>query len=624
MVTRQMRSFNPINEYNVDRPEIGLSLPNVRLGQGMCDGMSLIKVVAKWYKKNKYSKYAVRRLPVLDWLSRYRPTWFLQDALAGITVGLLAVPQGIAYGALAGLNPEYGLYAAFMASFTYIIFGTCKSVTIGPTVIMAIMIYPFVEKYGADMAILITFLKGCIIALLGIFHLGSLLDFISLPVITGFTSAAAINIAFSQFKSLLGIRHTAESFLDSVCAIYKYRNEIRCPDTLLGVDKNQPFLTSSFYKKKAIILYNRKNIPGQRTGTVLQKIGWFLGLFRNTLVVIIGTVMAYIIYINDLEPFMLTGTIGQGLPSIASPPFSTFHNLTYNFLEMTTAMKTTLFTIPVVSTIMHIAVAKAFAKGESLDITQEIIALGACNIFGSFVCSMPVTGSFVRTAINHASGVKTPLGGIFTGSLVLFAIGLLTSTFRFIPKATLAGLVIYSMYYMLDFPTYKLLWRARKIDFFVMKLTLVKGIFLGLEYGILIGIVANLVVLLYFSTHPSIQTKIEQIEGETVIVIVPEEAIAFPAAERLRATVMKVSGESSCNMIILDCKNLKRLDVTVAENIKLLGKDLSVRGQTIVCSNCCENVNAVLKVVAPELLNVKEDRSNHVEGRIAYLTCSSI
>ncbi|KYM86699.1 hypothetical protein ALC53_03849 [Atta colombica] len=113
------------------------------------------------------------------------------------------------------------------------------------------------------------------------------------------------------------------------------------------------------------------------------------------------------------------------------------------------------------------------------------------------------------------------------------------------------------------------------------------------------------------------------IEGETVIVIVSEETIAFPVAECLHANVMKVSRENSCNMIILDCKNLKRLDITIAENIKLLGKDLSVRGQTIVCSNCCENVNAVLKVVAPELLNVKEDRSNH-EGRIAYLTCSSI
>ncbi|XP_024878020.1 sodium-independent sulfate anion transporter-like, partial [Temnothorax curvispinosus] len=250
------------------------------------------------------------------------------------------------------------------------------------------------------------------------------------------------------------------------------------------------------------------------------------------------------------------------------------------------------------------------AKGKSLDATQEMIALGICNIFGSFVRSMPVTGSFTRTAVNHASGVKTPLGGIFTGCLVLLAVGLLTSTFYFIPKATLAGLIICAMYYMLDFSTYSLLWNARKTDFFVMMLTLVPSVFLGLEYGILIGIVVNLAALLYFTARPSVQTKIEQIEGETVIVVIPEEAIAFPAAERLRANIMKLSGESECN-VMLDCKNLKRLDVTVAKNVKLLGKDLSVRGQTIVCCNCCENVNAVLKVVAPELLNVKEDRNNY-------------
>ncbi|KMQ95241.1 sodium-independent sulfate anion transporter [Lasius niger] len=238
--------------------------------------------VAKWYKKNTCDDYVKRRLPVLDWLPRYRSTWIFQDALAGITVGLTAVPQGIAYGIVAGLNAEYGLYAAFMASFIYVICGSCENITIGPTAIMATMVQPLVEKYGADMAILIAFLKGCIIALLGIFHLGSM---------------------------------------------------------------------------------------------------------------------------------------GQGLPPFVPPPFSTtFQNRTYNFVEMTTAMGTTLFTIPIVSTIEHIAIAKAFGKGKPLDATQEMIALGVCNIFGSFVRSMPVTGSFTRTAVNHASGVKTPLGGIFTGT----------------------------------------------------------------------------------------------------------------------------------------------------------------------------------------------------------------
>ncbi|XP_032676541.1 sodium-independent sulfate anion transporter-like isoform X4 [Odontomachus brunneus] len=554
--------------------------------------------VVKWYEKDKCRDFVVQRLPVLGWLPRYKPTWLLQDALAGVTVGLTAVPQGIAYGIVAGLSPEYGLYSSFMASFMYVIFGSCENITIGPTAIMASMIQDLVAHYGTDMAVLIAFLKGCIIALLGIFHLGFLLDFISLPVITGFTAAAAINIASSQFKSLLGISGRSEGFLDSLIAIFKNLNQIRYQDTALGIGT-------------IVVLVLLKNIPGRRVGNILQKAGWLVALSRNALVVIAGTVMAYIFYINGQKPFNLTGSMGQGLPLFAAPPFSTtFQNRTYNFVEMASAMGTRLFSIPVVSTIEHIAIAKAFAKGKALDATQEMIALGVCNIFGSFVRSMPVTGSFTRTAVNHASGVKTPLGGIFTGVLVLLAVSLLTSTFYFIPKATLAGLILVAMYYMLDFPTYVMLWRARKVDFFVMVLTLVPSVFLGLEIGILIGIVVNLMALLYFSARPSVQTQIEQIAGETVIVVTPEEAVAFPAAERLRANIMKLSGESECN-VILDCKNLKRLDVTVAKNMKLLAKDLSLHQQRITCSNCAENVVATLRVVAPELLNVQKDEDNH-------------
>lgn len=151
------------------------------------------------------------------------------------------------------------------------------------------------------------------------------------------------------------------------------------------------------------------------------------------------------------------------------------------------------------------------AMGKSLDATQEMFALGLCNMFASFVRSMPITGSFTRTAVNHSSGVKTTLGGLFTGCLVLLASSLLTSTFRFIPKATLAGVIMCSMYYMLDFKTYALIWRAKKIDFLLMLITLLFCVFYKLEWGIIIGIVLNLLILLYFSARPSVHTEIEQV-----------------------------------------------------------------------------------------------------------------
>ncbi|XP_011305329.1 sodium-independent sulfate anion transporter [Fopius arisanus] len=533
--------------------------------------------------------YTKRRFPIIDWLPVYKPSWLLQDILAGITVGLTAIPQGIAYGVVAGLNPEYGLYAGFMGPFIYILFGSCHNITIGPTAIMALMVQPLVLNFGPDMAVLICFLKGCIIAVLGIFHLGFLLDFISIPVITGFTSAAAINIASSQFKSLLGIPGRSEGLVEALKGIFTNLDKINGWDILLGVS------TIS-------LLVLLKHIPSKRRGTHLEQMGWIVTLSRNALVVILGTVMAYLFHINDMEPFHLTGSMGKGLPPLSPPPFSTtFNNKTYNFVEMTTNMGTTLFTIPIISTIEHIAIAKAFAMGKPLDATQEMLALGVCNIFGSFVRSMPVTGSFTRTAVNHASGVRTPLGGLFTGALVLLAAGFLTSCFKYIPKATLAGVIICAMYYMLDFKAYRLLWQAKKVDFMTMVITLVVCVFLGLELGILIGILANLVALLYFSARPDILIAVEQeIEGRPVVYVTPEEAVTFPAAENLRANIMRLSVESIGN-VILDCKNLKRIDVTVAKNIKLLAQDLSLRGQELIYVNAIDDVHRVLNTVAPEL-----------------------
>ncbi|XP_044018506.1 sodium-independent sulfate anion transporter-like isoform X2 [Aphidius gifuensis] len=536
--------------------------------------------------KSKIQSYVKRRLPILTWLPGYHVSWLFQDVLAGITVGLTAVPQGIAYGVVAGLKPSYGLYSSFMSSFIYIFFGSCKNITIGPTAIMSLMVEPLVSKYGPEMAVLICFLKGCIIGLFGIFHLGFLLDFISLPVITGFTTAASINIATSQLKSLLGISGKSEDLVGTFKSIFKNIENINKWDVLLGT-------------------FTIINIPNKINGTVLQKAGWILTLARNSLVVIFGILLAYILNINGLKPFTLTASsMDEGLPHISFPPFSMNdsknQSITYGFTDMIQNMGITLFTIPVISTIEHMAIAKAFASGKSLDATQEMLALGICNVFGSFVSSMPVTGSFTRTAVNHSSGVRTPLGGIFTGGLVLLAAGFLTQTFQFIPKATLAGLIISAMYYMLDFQIFKLFWTAKKIDFFIMLMTLVTCIFAGLEKGIVFGIIMNLIILLSFTVKPSIKISIEKINEKTVVYVTPEETVTYPAAEKLRANIMKLSEDSTGN-VILDCKNLKRIDVTVVKNMNLLANDLKLRNLQFIFINSKNNVTHVFNTIAPEI-----------------------
>ena len=164
----------------------------------------------------------------------------MSDLIAGLTVGLTVIPQGIAYAIVAGLPPQYGLYSAFMGCFVYCVFGSCKDITIGPTAIMALMTSVHAQ-YGPEYAILLTLLSGIIILFCGLLQLGFLIDFISVPVIAGFTSAAALTIASGQWKSLLGVNidphhksHTHAGVVDYYIDIFHNISTVRYQDALLG------------------------------------------------------------------------------------------------------------------------------------------------------------------------------------------------------------------------------------------------------------------------------------------------------------------------------------------------------------------------------------------------------
>ncbi|XP_057330225.1 sodium-independent sulfate anion transporter isoform X1 [Microplitis mediator] len=524
----------------------------------------------------------VRKLPILGWLPLY--TWgkFLQDALAGITVGLTAIPQGIAYAVVAGLPAQYGLYSSFVGCFVYLIFGSVREVTIGPTAITALLVQPFVLKFGNDFAVLMCFLCGCIITLMGLLHIGFLVNFISMPVICGFTNAAALIIGASQLHTLFGIQGRTETFIDSIVKVGKNIREIKLWDTVLGV-------------ASIITLVCLKQLPGSRSGSPVKKIMWLLSLGRNAVVVIAGIILAYTLSLYDNNPFHITGNITEGLPAIKLPPFSTeFNNTRYEFTDMVRELGGSLASVSLIAILECIAIGKTFAKGKSLDANQEMIALGLCNLLGSFVRSMPVTGSFTRTAVNYASGVKTQMGGIVTGSLVLLACGLLTSTFKFIPKCTLAAVIIVAMYYMLEFHIFRVLWRTKKIDILPLSATLVCCLLISLDYGMIIGILINLILLLYFAARPNLAIEERNIEGTEVLLVVPEQSLSFPAAEYLRERVIEWCDKKSAVPVIIDGRFIHRIDTTVAKNIGLLQADLEARNQKLIFWNWCDSAKNTL------------------------------
>ncbi|XP_077829289.1 sodium-independent sulfate anion transporter isoform X6 [Macaca mulatta] len=175
-----------------------------------------------------------RRLPILAWLPNYSLQWLKMDFIAGLSVGLTAIPQALAYAEVAGLPPQYGLYSAFVGCFVYFFLGTSRDVTLGPTAIMSLLV-SFYTFHEPAYAVLLAFLSGCIQLAMGVLHLGFLLDFISCPVIKGFTSAATVTIGFGQIKNLLGLQNIPRQFFLQVYHTFLRIAETRVGDAVLGL-----------------------------------------------------------------------------------------------------------------------------------------------------------------------------------------------------------------------------------------------------------------------------------------------------------------------------------------------------------------------------------------------------
>ena len=287
----------------------------------------------------------------------------------------------------------------------------------------------------------------------------------------------------------------------------------------------------------------------KRIHKVLTKIIWLVSTARNILVVVFSAVLAYFFELHGSQPFILTGYIKPGLPEFKPPPFEAhIDNTTYNFVDMSSALGSGIIVVPLLSILENIALAKVFGKdplsmlltiipwlvpadGKTIDATQEMLALGVCNIASSFVQSMPVSGALSRGAVNHASGVKTSFGGIYTGIIVILSLHLFTPYFSYIPKASLAAVIIAAVVFMVEFHVVKPMWRTKskwdnraepkltlvvpESDLIPACTTFVCCLFLRLEIGIVVGVGINLIFLLYATARPSVNVEKVSVRGFT-------------------------------------------------------------------------------------------------------------
>ncbi|PKK18982.1 solute carrier family 26 (anion exchanger), member 11 [Columba livia] len=458
---------------------------------------------------------------------------------------------------------QYGLYSSFMGCFVYCILGTAKDVTLGPTAIMSLLVssYAFHEPVYA---ILLAFLSGCIQLAMGLLHLGFLLDFISCPVIKGFTSAASITISFNQVKNILGLHGIPRQFFLQVYETLRRIGETRAGDAVLGLACLAALAGLRAMKSHLPHAAHAEPLAAR----VSYLIVWTCTTARNALVVLFAGLVAYSFQVMGSQPFTLTGSIPRGLPTFRLPCFSmAAPNGTVPFRSMVEDMGAGLAVVPLMGLLETVAIAKAFASQNDykIDPSQELLALGFANILGSFVSSYPITGSFGRTAVNAQSGVCTPAGGLVTGALVLLSLAYLTSLFYYIPKAALAAVIISAVVPMFDAGIFRTLWRVKRV--------LVSGI-----------------LLLYSMARPPVQV----LEGD-VLLVQPGSSLHFPAIEHLRDIICsRALAASPPHSIILDCCHISSIDYTVVVGLAELLQELRKHGLSLAFCSLQEPVLQVL------------------------------
>ncbi|GME91519.1 sulfate transmembrane transporter activity protein [[Candida] boidinii] len=447
----------------------------------------------------RLKEYFVSLFPICSWILHYNLTWLYSDVIAGVTVGIVMVPQSMSYAQLAGLSAEYGLYSAFVGVFIYCFFATSKDVSIGPVAVMSMQVSKVIahvqdksgDKYSAPtIATVLAFICGVISLGLGLLRLGFILELISMPAVLAFMSGSAFSIIVGQIPGLMGYNKLVNT---RVAAYEVVVNTLKhLPDTKVD---------AAFGLTCLFVLYSWKFICGylivrdQRR----SRFWFYLQNLRHCFVIVFATLISWgCVYsyrkthgADAKNPFSIIGKVPAGLEhtGLMTLPDGIIGDMAGE--------------IPVSVIILlleHISISKSFGRVNDYKIVpdQEMIAIGVTNLIGTFFNAYPATGSFSRSALKAKCGVRTPLAGIYTGACVLLALYCFEKAFYYIPKAALSAIIIHAVSDLIASwrTSYKVL-KISPIDFGIFIVGLILTIFVSIETGIYFAIAASAAHLLW-------------------------------------------------------------------------------------------------------------------------------
>lgn len=523
-------------------------------------------------------------LPVLEWAKGYNGGLLASDALAGVIVTIMLIPQSLAYALLAGLPAEMGLYASILPLVAYALLGTSRTLSVGPVAVASLMTAAAVGKVAATgtigyatAAIAMAMLSGGMLLLMGCLRFGFLANFLSHPVVSGFITASGIIIGLSQLRHIFGVGGHGETL----------------PQLLQGLAANLPdFNTVTLVTgvlATAFLFWARRDLKPllQRLGMTDTAAG-FLAKTGPVLVIIVTTLASYLGDFGS-RGVALVGAVPSGLPVFTLPTFEA---------GLWSELAVSALLISIIGFVESVSVGKTLAakRRQRIDPNQELLALGAANVASGVSGGFPVTGGFSRSVVNFDAGAQTQAASVIAAAGIALAALLLTPVLFFLPKATLAATIIVAVTSLIDFGVIKRAWQYSRSDFIAVVTTIGFTLLLGVELGVLAGIVASIGLHLYKTTRPHIAVvgavagtehfrNVERhnvITHRNIISLRIDESLYFANASYLEDYVYGLVADiDGLEHVILQCTAVNEIDLSALEALEAINHRLREQGLSL-------------------------------------------
>ena len=548
--------------------------------------------------RERLTERLARLLPALEWARGYdRPT-LLSDLLAAVIVTIMLIPQSLAYALLAGLPAEMGLYASILPLIAYAIFGTSRTLSVGPVAVASLMTATAVGKVAASgtadyatAAIALAMLSGLMLLLLGFLRFGFMANFLSHPVVSGFITASGIIIALSQLRHILGIDAHGDTLPALLSTLFHDLSSLNTITLITGAAATA-FL---FWARRYLSALLQWSGFTASTASILAKAG-------PVFIIFVTILASYTLSFED-HGVALVGNVPQGLPAFSVPSFG---------LELWSELAVSALLISLIGFVESVSVGKTLAakRRQRIEPNQELIGLGAANVASAVSGGFPVTGGFSRSIVNFDAGAQTQAASIFAALGIALAALLLTPVLFFLPKATLAATIIVAVTSLLDFKILASAWRYSRTDFTAVAVTIGMTLLFGVELGVLAGIFASLALHLHKSVRPHMAIvgvvpgtehyrnvqRHKVITYPSIVSLRVDESLYFANANYLESRIYQVIAENhEVEHVILQCTAVNEIDLSALEAMEAVNFRLTEQGLTLNLSEVKGPVMDALK-----------------------------